>query len=407
MPHDFKEIAIELLQTFVKEEINRGNVSESSIIEKLEKIDADSFFGTWKNTYKSNEENRYLFNKIYDEVINKNSSNASIFKLYDTKDITDFFFNVCEDKRNFSDLITKLIKTHSAKFQNTNTVHEIKETTKRTEIEALKHVIEYGIKLIPVLNDGRYPCKKEGFEKYLTDDLNKIEEYRKEGYSLFRFKPEDSGLLCIDIDVGHSNKIDGIKKFYEFLEKNKIPKVRLPKYLQDIAGGSFPVYCQTPSGGYHLYFKYNRNKIKKQNIGKNVEVFYEGYINSPGSYKGGKPYVFYGDLQNTPNFPPILLSLLKEFKEEETIEEEKRITETQHKQAKEATKKEYTQEELFNYVKADYSFTGRNELCFRYALRAKKEEFTQSEVISFLKNNPETKGHDCIKPAVQSAYRYK
>jgi len=35
----------------------------------------------------------------------------------------------------------------------------------------------------------------------------------------------------------------------------------LPDYLQNIQAGSFPCYTKTPSGGFHLHFKYKATKL--------------------------------------------------------------------------------------------------------------------------------------------------
>jgi hypothetical protein len=53
----------------------------------------------------------------------------------------------------------------------------------------------------------------------------------------FRFIPRHAGLLCIDIDMGCADGINGLASFYAFFAQAGLA---LPHYLQNIQAGSFP-----------------------------------------------------------------------------------------------------------------------------------------------------------------------
>jgi hypothetical protein len=75
-----------------------------------------------------------------------------------------------------------------------------------------------------------------------------------------RFKAFVRGrFLAIDIDR-HPGKADGLETFYRLF-----PRETLPEELKDIPG-SFPCYVLTPSGGYHLYFRYDGPELKVREL---------------------------------------------------------------------------------------------------------------------------------------------
>jgi hypothetical protein len=81
-----------------------------------------------------------------------------------------------------------------------------------------------------------------------------------------RFKAFIRGrFLVLDIDR-KPGKLDGLVTFYRIF-----PKQTLPTELQNLPQ-SFPCYTQTPSGGFHLYFKYEGPELKLRELAPGVEI---------------------------------------------------------------------------------------------------------------------------------------
>jgi hypothetical protein len=184
--------------------------------------------------------------------------------------------------------------------------------------EALREVLLLGARLIGVFPNGAYIAKEEDFLAAFTNGLETVEalmsgagdpEGRAKGQNIrcFRFCPAEAGLLCLDIDRGHGNPIDGLSEFYDLFERLGKPQQALPSILQDIAGGSFPVYTATPRGGFHLFFRYRGPEVKKCLLAPNVEVFHShAYLMTTGSQKEDHFYILHGHLADAPKLPPIL-----------------------------------------------------------------------------------------------------
>ncbi|GHT93338.1 hypothetical protein FACS1894122_08420 [Alphaproteobacteria bacterium] len=281
----------------------------------------------------------------------------------------------------------------------------------------LKHMTDHGIKLIGCYDSGAAIASGEEYKDAFTSDITEIQNLMqgngdKHGHArgqiirLFRFIPADAGFVCIDIDRGHANGIDGLAKFYEMFEKLNIFRPQLPKILQDIENGSFPVYTNTPSGGFHLYFKYKGQAMKKCIPTQNVEIFHaNGAVAAPGSIKNNKPYIFHGSLDDAPKLPPLLEKIIHQsMASEDQWKAQPKFTYQQPRD-----KSIPTLEKLAEYAENDGNYAGRNELCFEIARRAARygDYYSQSEIISFLRSYPGTSGHKQIKDAVSSAYKYR
>lgn len=199
----------------------------------------------------------------------------------------------------------------------------------REGLEALQYLTHWGMKISPCTKKegGDYvfltPYKAE-YETLLkqnpdtkisdckgfTSDIETVKKRMGEGTELFRFIPADHGFLCLDIDKGHASGKDGITAFYELFDRELLPET-----LKDIEGGSFPCYTKTPSGGLHLFFRYNGPPVKngELELAPGVEAKHGSPgLNAPGSAKQGKPYTLHGELENAPRLYPIIKKLLKE-----------------------------------------------------------------------------------------------
>ena len=203
------------------------------------------------------------------------------------------------------------------------------EHTRREGLAALQYVIQWGIKIAPCTKKegGDYaflsPYKTE-YETLLkknqdakisdckgfTSDIETIKKRIAEGIEIFRFIPADHGFLCLDVDKGHADGGNGATDFYNLFDRELLPET-----LKDIEGGSFPCYAKTPSGGLHLYFRYDGPPVKngKLKIAPGVEAKHGSPgLNAPGSAKAGRPYALYGELENAPRLYPIIKKLLTE-----------------------------------------------------------------------------------------------
>jgi hypothetical protein len=110
--------------------------------------------------------------------------------------------------------------------------------------------------------------------------------------------------LVLDIDR-HPGKPDGLASLYAWFRSLGIDREELPIYLQDIDGGTFPLYTQTPTG-LHLIFDWTEATTatpKSWHLCPEVEVkaetIREGYNGS------GQPRTLY---YNDP--PPPLVGLI-------------------------------------------------------------------------------------------------
>ncbi|GHU19561.1 hypothetical protein FACS189472_09530 [Alphaproteobacteria bacterium] len=286
-----------------------------------------------------------------------------------------------------------------------------------SSFKLVKHMTDHGIKLIGCYDSGAAIASGEEYNTAFTSDITEIQNLMqgngdKHGHArgqiirLFRFIPANADFVCIDIDRGHANGIDGLAKFYEMFEKLNIFRPQLPKILQDIENGSFPVYTDTPSGGFHLYFKYKGRAMKKCIPAPNVEIFHaNGAVAAPGSIKNDKPYIFHGSLDDAPKLPPIIEKIIHQSMASE--DQWKAPPKFTYQQPRD--KSIPTLEQLAEYAENDGNYAGRNELCFEIARRAARygDYYSKNEVISFLQSYHRTSGHKQIKNAVSSAYKYR
>jgi hypothetical protein len=129
----------------------------------------------------------------------------------------------------------------------------------------------------------------------------------------FYFIPADAGLLCLDIDR-KPGKPDGLQELYRLF-----PKDILPRELQDI-DRFFPCHVSTPSGGYHLYFRYEGPPVKKTDLAPEVEIKHgRPGLTAPGSRKENGFYILHGELENAPPLYGIIRERITELqKQKET-----------------------------------------------------------------------------------------
>jgi len=280
-------------------------------------------------------------------------------------------------------------------------------------IDAIREILAAGANVIGVFPSGAFIAKGEDFHAAFIADVETIKalisgngdkQGRARGQRIdrFRFCPAPAGLLCLDIDRGHENEKDGLAEFYAMFEKEGTPRAALPSMFRDIEAGTFPVYTSTPRGGYHLYFKYSGPEIKKCLLAPNVEIFHSNsYLTAPGSMKEGKPYVLHGRIADAPALPPIIDRRIPKPKTEVKGKAFFTFGNDREKNVPELV-------QIAAWAEQDKTYSGKNELCHEIALRAARAGYNYSadEVITFLKSYPQTSGHNQIRDAVLSAFRY-
>ena len=286
------------------------------------------------------------------------------------------------------------------------------------EIEALpdglRHALTLGLPLLAfyptnralskyaLTTDPRHP------DPFTRDPQEILDLYQGRGdkqgrgkghaFRLFRFRPSWGRLLCLDIDR-KPGKEDGLKNFYSLFDT-------LPQALADIEGGSFPVYTRTPSGGFHLFFKYTGgHSFPAQNLAPEVEVKHD-LITCPGSRKTeeGPEYTLTGSLDRAPALPWIIEKRLTTRAQKEA---QKPVFQFTYKRdQKGAPSLEYLAQMA---LKDNPGGLTRNPLCHEVAKRAARPEYpyTVEDVVSFLESWPDTAGHDQIRDAVLSAFQHR
>ena len=273
--------------------------------------------------------------------------------------------------------------------------------------------IAEGIPVIGTYESGAAIATGEDYRKAFTKDLAEIAALREgrgdsagraKGVKIerFRFIPGDAGLLCIDIDMGHEDGGNGLASFYAFFAQRGLA---LPDYLQDIQAGSFPCYTKTPSGGFHLHFKYKGTKrYPHQYLARGVEVFHFGNaLTAPGSKKATGDYILVGSLAQAPTLPAIIENRLTPYQDEKPGVVKPHFT----YERPDWQKTPPPLSMIAQWAYEDGNFDGRNRLCFEIARRAARPDYgyTATEVEDFLRSYPQTAGHKQIKDAVKSAFK--
>jgi hypothetical protein len=173
------------------------------------------------------------------------------------------------------------------------------EPVRREGLEALQYVMANGIG-IKYLYDKTPDNEKESYSTETPIEQGK--HYK--AYIRGRF-------LCLDIDI--KNGKNGILDLDRLLTSWGKPQEKRPAALRNIEAGSFPCFVRTPSGGYHLYFKYHGQQPERglfSNDYKSIEIKSTS-ITAPGSVNTeGKPYVLIGNFEQAPELYPFIAAKL-------------------------------------------------------------------------------------------------
>ncbi|MDR0390000.1 MAG: bifunctional DNA primase/polymerase [Spirochaetaceae bacterium] len=204
--------------------------------------------------------------------------------------------------------------------------------------------------------------------------------------------------LCLDLDRGHKDGGDGVANLYRQLESMGKPHALLPAYLKDIDRGTFPFYTKTPSGGYHLFFKYPGPYITGT-LAPDVEIL---TLRVSAGWKDGKPYILHGNLDTAPHVPAFIIDAIKP------------------PQARTPKYRPYTPEKkewsrpswalITEWTDRDRrAGAGRNNRAYSLALHAASHDWPQAETLAALQSDLSIDGlpQAEIQTAVNSAYKRK
>jgi hypothetical protein len=267
-------------------------------------------------------------------------------------------------------------------------------------LEGLQHMTDLGIKLIGAYESGAMICRArvEGdYDAAFTGDIAEIKALmaglgdtagRAQGskIELFRFIPGLYDFLCLDIDRGHSDGVDGLAELYNFFDSIGKTKENLPPVLRELPH-SFPCYVTTPSGGFHLYFKYRGPKswgLFANVRGVEIKHMKPG-LTAPGSRKPSGEYVLYGNLDAAPLLPAFIknrLTLPKEERPPGYIGPGRE-------------KKKYgtaSWEKIKEWVDTDGAYAGRNARAFAFAVKARTHGWEKADTLRALRIEPSIEG---------------
>jgi hypothetical protein len=197
----------------------------------------------------------------------------------------------------------------------------------------------------------------------------------------------------VDIDR-HPGKADGLETFYKLW-----PPEILPTELQDISGGSFPCYTQTPSGGLHLYFRYEGPELKLLELASGIEIK-EHQITAPGSEKENGSYVLHGDFSDAPPLYGFLLDHIEAVKRrKERLKPRTRIAADRPMR--------YTPRTLDDLAgEAAAACAGHHDRQVSFAGRAYRCKFSGTETLAYVKANPNIFGNDAdTRNTILSVFR--
>jgi len=251
-------------------------------------------------------------------------------------------------------------------------------------------------------NCGIRPFFEIGTEtpENFTTDKEKISAMWEAGNRIYKVYLR--GYMVIDIDRNHKSGIDGLDRFYAIYDKK-----RLPSTLQNIS--AFPCHVETPSGGFHLYFKYTGNQLQgKHNIDPTIEIKTKT-ITAPIIHRNGKPYIWRGSLDNAPRLYPIIREKIPGI-EPERAAADKPITHNKKKYIPQGGNPlnpfNDSLASVYDYVCTKYGSPGdgnRNQFCYYFGIAAGKKGFSETEIYNYLESTPANT--DDIRQAVKSALK--
>ncbi len=200
-----------------------------------------------------------------------------------------------------------------------------------------------------------------------------------------RFKAIIRGrFFALDIDR-KPGKPDGLKIFYQMF-----PRETLPAELQELPG-TFPCYTQTPSGGFHLFFRYEGAELKLRELAPTIEIK-EWQITAPGSHKENGEYILHGELNKAPPLYGLIIDAIEKIKrkKEQTKAERSRPRAAADRPTRFTTPR-ITLDDLASEAVSAYS--GHHDRQVSFAGKACRCNFSGAEALSFAQSRPDIFGN--------------
>jgi len=245
----------------------------------------------------------------------------------------------------------------------------------------IKHAVAAGIGI-----KDFYERSRDNAPDAYTTDLRKIEALWNKGIRLFKAFI-NGRFLALDIDRKPS-KVDGVETFYRMF-----PKKNLPAELQNIPD-SFPCYTLTPSGGFHLYFKYTGPELKLKELAPSIEIK-EWQITCPGSREENGDYVLYGELNEAPPLYGLIIDAIEEMQRKK---EQARAKYSQSRaSAVEDRSTCFEKTRISLDVLADEAtsaYEGNHNRQVSFAYRACRCRYSDTEALTYVKSRPDIFGED-------------
>jgi len=260
--------------------------------------------------------------------------------------------------------------------------------------EAIKHTVTAGVGIKYFFTNS-----KDNDPAAYTTDLKKIGAMWNEGQR--RFKAFINGrFLAIDLDR-KPGKIDGLEMFYRLF-----PREILPAELQYLPQ-SFPCYVQTPTGGFHLYFRYTGPEFKMRELGQGIEIK-EWQITCPGSRRENGEYVLHGELNDAPPLYGLIIDAIveaKQKKEREKAEHSKTLNKkATANHSMQITQSQITLEDLAHEAVEKYA--GHHDRQVSFAGKACRCKYSGADALAYVKSRPDIFGKDTdTENTILSVYR--
>jgi hypothetical protein len=247
--------------------------------------------------------------------------------------------------------------------------------------DAIKRVLAAGVGIKPF-----FAKSKDNDPAAYTADLKKAAELWSEGQR--RFKAFIRGhFLVVDIDR-KSGKPDGLEAFYRLFSRET-----LPAELQELPG-SFPCYVQTPSSGFHLYFRYEGPELNLRELAPGIEIK-EWQITCPGSRRENGEYVLHGELDKAPPLYGLITDAIentKRKKEQAKAEHSRPRTKAAADRPVQYKKPRITLDDLAG--EATDAHAGNHDRQVSFAGRAFRCKFSGAETLAYVKSRPDIFGND-------------
>jgi len=259
--------------------------------------------------------------------------------------------------------------------------------------DAIKYTIAAGIGV-----KGFFDKSKDSDPDAYTTDFQKIKTLWDTGQR--RFKAFIRGrFLALDIDR-KTGKPDGLETFYRIFLRET-----LPAELQELPG-SFPCYVQTPSSGFHLYFKYEGPEVNLRELAQGIEIK-EWQITCPGSRRENGEYILHGELDKAPPLYGLIIDAIEETKrrkEQTKAERSKPRKKAATDRPVQFTQPRFTLDDLTQEAIA--ANAGHHDRQVSFAGRACRCKFSGADALAYVKSRSDIFGNDSdTENTILSVYR--